>query len=68
MGGECCLLKTRKNRNGTFRFEYVGKGLFGYGSNLKRGQSVAGWLTDTIDGTLNVYGVELVDNVYEKTE
>ena len=31
-------------------------------------KSVAEWLTDAIDGTLNDYGVELVDKVYEKTE
>ena len=31
-------------------------------------KSVAEWLIDAIDGTLNDYGVELVDKVYEKTE
>ncbi|MBO4212537.1 MAG: esterase, partial [Clostridia bacterium] len=31
-------------------------------------KSVAEWLTDAIDGTLNDYGVELVEKVYEKTE
>ena len=31
-------------------------------------KSVAEWLTDAINGTLNDYGVELVDKVYEKTE
>ncbi len=34
----------------------------------EQGQSIAGWLTDTIEGNLKDYGLDLVNKQYEKTE